>query len=216
MIYQGDTTAFILSLLKTDGTAPTITTAPTLQIINLSNDSAVLTTPATMVLVSGSTAIYKYLWAVPTGTLTGDYMVVVSYVADSVVFNGKFLEKIRVGDSRVTDVVAKDTTVAKDATVAKDLTVAHVVDLQTLSPDNSATVLAIKAKTDNLPTDPTSTTTLTAMTSIITDARDASLGNVFIDKTVNPNTLTIKRPDNTTLAVFTINDSSTLTSKEKQ
>jgi len=155
----------------------------------------------------GTTLVYSYLWNTAAAA-NGDYLAVVSYAADGNTFNGQFVERIRLGDSRITGAVALDATVAHDATVAKDATVAHLTDLATISPNTSTVVLAIKAKTDLLPANPASGDALTLITSLLTDVHDAQLGTWSVDKTQNPKVLTFKRLDGTTLASFQVTEDS--------
>jgi hypothetical protein len=213
-IYPGDSYTFLLSLTHTDGTTPAVGTVPTIQIVNASTSASVLGTPGTMTLVAGSVLVYKYTWVISSAQTKGDYFAVVSYVADSIVITGRYLDRIRVGDTFVTGAVALASTTALDATVAKDSTVAHLSDLAAISPDTSTAVLAIKAKTDNLPVDPTSTTLITTLLGLITDIRDCNLGAIVIDRTVNPRIMSIKRVvDSSTLATFQLSETSSSTNR---
>ena len=204
MLYPGDIRTFLLSLSHTDGSAPTVTTAPLITVIRLI-DGVSVTTAQAMVLVTGTSLVYAYPWNT-AGLANGDYLAVVSYAADGATINGRFLENVRLGDTRVTGLVALDSTVAHDATVAKDATVAHLADLATINPSTSAAVLGIKAKTDTLPTNPASQDSLLALTQLITDVHDVSLGTWVVDKTQNPKVLTFRRLDGSVLANFQITE----------
>lgn len=217
MIYQGDTYTFILSLTNANGSTPTVGTAPSIQIINASSGSSVLSVPANMNLVVGSTLVYTYAWSIPATTISGDYFAVVSYAMSGSVYTGQYLDRVRIGDTYVSGPVALNSTVALNATVAKDATVAHLTDLQTINPDTSSVVLSIQSKTNNLPSDPVSTTLVNNLLSLITDIHDVSLGEILIDKTINPRKMTIKRvTDGSTLAIFYLAETPTTTTRSTQ
>jgi hypothetical protein len=211
MIFAGDTQHLVLSITKADGTSPTVTVVPLVSVVRLS-DSSIIVNAQTMTLLAGSEAVYAYPWNT-TGAQDGDYVALVSYASDGITISGRFLQSLRLGDSRVTGVVALDSTVAKDATVAKDSSVAHFTDLATIAPDNSILVQAIKIKTDNLPFDPASLSILSPAVQNIQDLHDYQMGSWTIDKTVNPQTLTILSPAGTLVAKFQLTDSSTATNR---
>lgn len=194
------------------GTTPTVSTSPVIQIIRLSDFTAILGVAAAMTALDGTKQLWAYTWSIGTA-LSGEYAAIVSYAADGNTFSGAFLEKIRVGDARVIGTVALDSTVAKDATVSKDATVAKSTDLATINPNTSAIVLAIKAKTDNLPADPAGMTLLDPTIQDIVDIHDVSLGNQTVDKTQNPAIFTLKRTNNSVLAQFQLVDNGTETSR---
>lgn len=196
----------------TIGTTPNVTTAPVLQIIRLLDFIPILSLPVAMASLDSSNQLWKYTWNVGAAQ-SGEYAAIVSYASDGNTFNGRFIEKIQVGDSRILGIVALDATVAKDATVSKDSTVAHSSDLAAISPDNSPTILAIKSHTDNLPTDPASMTLLQTVIQDVDDIHDATLGNQIVDKTQNPAIFTLKRQDNSILASFQLTDDSTQSSR---
>lgn len=196
----------------TVGTSPNVTTSPILQVIRLSDFTAILGSPATMTALDASNQLWKYVWNVSTAQ-PGEYISIISYAADGNTFNSIPVEKVRVGDTFVTGTVALDSTVAKDATVAKDSTVAKATDVAAVSPDASSTVLAIKAKTDNLPSDPAGMTLLGTTIQDVIDLHDAALGNQTVDKTQNPAVLTLQRSDNSVLAQFSLTDNPSATAK---
>lgn len=212
MIFAGDTQNLVLSITKADGTSPAVTVAPLVSVVRLS-DGAIIVNAQAMVLLTSSEAVYSYPWNT-TSAQDGDYVALVSYASDGITVSGRFLQSLRLGSSRVTGVVALDATVAKDATVSKDATVAHFTDLATISPDSSVIVQAIKAKTDNLPFDPASLTVLSPAVQNIQDLHDYQMGSWTIDKTVNPQTLTILSPDGAAVAKFQLTDSSTSTIRQ--
>jgi hypothetical protein len=204
MIYPGDVYHLIFSLSHTDGTTPSVTTPPLVSVISLAT-GMVVTSLSAMTLVAGTNLVYAYPW-VTSGLPVGNYLAVVSYAADGNTINHQFLEKLRLGDTCVSGPVALDATVAKDLTVAHDSTVAHLSDLATISPNTSTAVLAIKAKTDSLPTDPVSQATITALASTVGDLHDAVLGTLIVDKTQNPKVLSFYRLNGTLLAKFTVTE----------
>lgn len=214
MIHQNDSYSFTLSLTGATGAAPTVTTPPVIQIIRLSDLSAVLGSPGSMTALDGSKQLWVYTWDINNANI-GEYAAIVSYAANGNTFSGAFLEKIRVGDTRVIGTLALDATVAKDATTAKDSTVAKSSDLSAINPNNSVVILAIKSKTDNLPADPTGMTLLSTTLGEVDDLHDAILGSQFVDKTQNPAVLTINRLDNSVLAQYQLSDNPTETSKVK-
>lgn len=199
----------------TVGTLPNVTTSPVIQIVSLTTFTAQLGSAAAMTALDGTNQVWSYTWSVGSAP-SSQYIAIVSYVADGNTFNSHPIEKISVGDTRVTGAVALDSTVAKDATVAKDTTVAHVSDVQAIAPENDPVIQDIKAKVDALPADPAGITALSGYLSDIVDIHDAVLGNQVVDKTQNPPLYTIKRLDNSTLAEYAISDNSTTTSRIKQ
>src|ERR1035438_5977455 len=109
---------FTLPIENADGSLPTVPTAPTIMVFNLA-DGSVAWPSHSMNLVVGTQLTYTAVW--PTaGQPDGTYLAVVSYSANGKAFNGKSLEKVRLGDSRVTGEVAKEATTSKEATAAKD------------------------------------------------------------------------------------------------
>lgn len=211
MIYPGDIKNIVLSITKTDGTQPSVTLAPIVSVVRLVDQTAVVNAQP-MTQVNGSQVVYFYTWDT-TGAQEGDYIALVSYASDGVSVSSRMLDSFRLGDSRVTGVVALNSTVAKDATVAKDSSVAHFTDLATVSPDASPVVLAIKAKTDNLPADPASLSILNAVAQNLQDLHDYELGTWTIDKNQNPQILTILRPNGGVLARFQLTDSNSTTNR---
>lgn len=206
MLYAGDIVHILLPLLRTDGVDPTVTSIPSITIIHVPTGTAMVTAQ-TMTLIAGTQKVYKYSWSIPGTAQIGEYLSIATWVADGVTFTGRYVKDFRVGDSRVTGVVALDSTVAKDGTVAKDATVAKASQLTGLNPDNSAAVLAIKAKTDNLPASPASEGTLTAVQSTVSDIYDAEFGETVLDKTVTPQVVTVRKTsDNSVLKQFEMTD----------
>ena len=199
----------------TIGTAPNVTTPPVIQIVRLSDFTTMLISPASMIALDSSNQLWTYTWAIGLAT-SGEYAAIVSYAADGNIFSGKFIEKVKVGDTYIIGTVALDSTVAKDTTVAKDATVAHQVDLAAINPDTSVTVLAIKSKTDNLPADPTGMTLLSTYLTDIVDIHDVSLGNQSVDKTLSPPLYTMNRVGGGILAQYQLTDSVSTTSRTKQ
>lgn len=204
MRYPGDSINFVLPISHEDGSLPNVTTAPLITILYLGTLQAVVTA-APMTLIQGTRLVYAYAWN-SSDQQNGDYLAIVSYAADGNTFNGQFLSKVELGDTNITGTVALDGTVAKDATVAKDQTVAHITDLESISPDQSEAVLAIKAKTDTLPTTPAAQSDVTDLTQFLTDIHDAVLGSWIVDKTQNPKQLSFRRLDGTTLATFSVTE----------
>ena len=212
--YPGDTKTLVLSIIKADGTAPNVTVAPTVAVVQLSSGSTVLAATS-MTLIAGTQAVYIYRWAT-TGMSNGDYASIVSYAADGITVNGRLLEVFHIGDTMISGAVALDATVAKDSTVAKDATVAHQGDLAAMSPDNSPIVLSIKLKTDNLPADPVSAATLESTIDNVQDLHDYQLGTWTIDKTQVPNILTILSPSSQVVARFALSDNISTTQRSPQ
>lgn len=194
------------------GTAPNVTTAPIIQIVQLPTLVSMLSSAASMTAIDASNQTWMYTWSIGNST-NGEYIAIISYVADGVTMNGKMLEKIKVGDTYVIGTVALDATVAKDASVAKDATVAHITDLIAINPNTSPVILAIQTSTANLPLDPSGMTLLGPLIQNIQDLHDAALGPQVVDKTQNPVLYTIMRADNSVLATYQLSDTSTTTSR---
>jgi hypothetical protein len=213
MLYPGDTINVLLPLSRTDGANPNVTSVPQITIINVGTGVAAVTAQ-TMTLVTGTQKTYKYAWAVPVGQALGDYLAIASYVVDAVTFTGKYVDSFRIGDSRVTGVVALDGTVAKDSTVAKDATVAKAADIASMNPDTSATIQAIKAQTDLIPPTPATEAVALDIQDKVTQLQDASYGRMDLDKTVNPQILTVRKvSDNTIRKQFQMTDDGNTTQR---
>lgn len=214
MLYQNDSYTFTLQITHANGTNPSVTTPPVIQIIQLQGFVAMLGSPAAMVNLDSSKQLWAYTWNIGNAP-SGQYQAIVSYAADSNTFSGFPIEKITVGDTRILGTLALDATVSKDATVAKDSTVAKSSDLSTINPNNSSIILAIKSKTDNLPADPAGMTLLGATVLNVADVHDAVLGNQTVDKTQNPAVFTLKRLDNSVLSQYQLADDASQTSRTK-
>ena len=185
------------------------TVNPVVTIVRLV-DGVVVVNSQAMTLLAGTQAVWTYPWNT-TGAMNGNYVSIVSYASDGLTISGRLLSALTLGDSRITGTVALDSTVAKDATVAKDSTVAHFTDLASVLPDTSATVLAIKAKTDNLPAAPADNAVLSTVAANVQDLHDFNSGTWTIDKTQNPQVLTILRPSGAVFLKLQLTDSSTAT-----
>jgi hypothetical protein len=193
MKYPGDTYTFVFPV---PGTSPTVTATPQVTVIDASNGTAVVSSQA-MNLIAGSNAVYLYNWNT-TGTGNGTYVALVSYAVSGTAVNGVFLEKLQLGDSRITGVVALDATVAKDSTVAHDASVFKKTDFVT--PSQDASIQAILGFTQNIPAAPATAAAVSALVSMLTDVHDFALGN-WIGNKVN-NTLTLYRIGGGVLKVF--------------
>jgi len=90
--------------------------------------------------------------------------------------------------------------------VAKDASVAHLTDLATINPNTSSVILAIQAKTANLPAIPAAQSDVTALVQFLTDIHDTVLGTWIVDKTQNPKVLSFLRLNGSTLATFTVTE----------
>jgi hypothetical protein len=196
----------------TVGTSPNVTTSPVVQIVQLNGFAAMLGSAAPMIAIDDTDQVWTYSWSIGAAT-SGQYVAIASYVVDGNTFNSVPIEKITVGDSRITGAVALDATVAHDATCAQDATVAHVTDLATINPNTSPVILAIQASTANLPIDPAGMTLLSSYLQDVVDLHDVALGNQIIDKTQTPPLFTMKRLDNSVLANFNISDDSNQTTR---
>jgi hypothetical protein len=217
VVYPGDTYNFLLILRGTNGVDPGVSGTPTITIIDAATGTAQVTNQ-NMTLIATSKKVYKYAWAIPATQTAGRYIAIADYAVDLAggvsysTYDNVHIETVDIGDTRIQGKVALDDTVAKDSTVAKDATVAHATDIVAVNPENSASVQAIKAKTDLLPVTPADQTTLTAVQSAVQAVQDAALCHMTIDKTVIPNTLTIRRfGDNVILAVYNLTDDSNST-----
>lgn len=203
MVYSGDTHQFVLSITKSDGSDPLVTATPTITVVRL-RDQVALVTAQAMTLITGTQEIYTYAWHT-TGVEDGDYLAFVSYATDGVVVTSRYLDRVRIGDARVTGVVAQDATVAKDGTVAKDATVAKASAVGQL-PTMSETLARIESKVNQLPVRPADEATLEVLEAMLQDVKDAELGTWIIDKTVNPKVLSLRRLDGTTLAQYQLSE----------
>ena len=201
------------------GLNPNITASPLIQIIQLSTLTPMLGVPASMVSLdgtipnpNGSGQLWLYTWSIGQ-VVSGEYAAIVSYAADGNVVSGKLIEKIQVGDSFITGIVALDATVAKNATVALAATTATASQVASIDPAVAPNILAILAKTNNLPPDPAGMTLLGPTIQDVQDLHDAALGSQTIDKTQSPALYTLKRTDSSILAQFQLTDNTTETTR---
>ena len=206
MYYPGDTYTFTIFITTPTGAAPTVTTAPTIQIINAGTGATMLGSAGTMTLIAGTTAVYTYVWNIPTGA-KGKYVAVASYVANGNTFSSFPFESVSIGDSYISGSVALNATVAKDGTVAKDSTVAHLTDLATISPNTSTVVLAIKAKTDLLPSIPAAQSDVQAVQADTDFIKGMVAADMSVNRNVIPRTLTYTY-NGVVLATYTLTDDS--------
>lgn len=197
-LYPGDSYRFVLSITKADGSTPSVTSPPTISVVRLS-DNAVLVSNASMNPVPGTEIVYTYVWN-SSGQGNGHYLAVVSYAADGVTVTNRLLEAVRLGDSRITGVVALESTAAKDATVAKDVTT--LKSSEYVSPDASPIVQSIKSKVDLLPADPATETTLSILDTKLEDIHDEVVGRWSVDKASQ--TLTLFRKNGMVLKSFNL------------
>ena len=202
MIYPGDIHVFTLPL---DG--QTVSSAPVIAVVNLITGEAVISPPAAMTLVPGS-SVYKFLWST-AGLSDGEYLALVSYATDAQTWNNRFLETVRLGDSRVTAETAREATTAKEATAAKDATVMHQADF--VKPDDSPLVQGMYAKLEMFPTNPASADAVAALLAVLTDVSDALLGNWDIDKTLR--VMTLFRQNGNRLRAYQLGNSAQHTSR---
>lgn len=201
--YPGDRVTIILPLQRNDGSPQTVGTVPKVTILNATDGTTALAS-TDMQILSGTT--FRFAWNT-IGLSDGVYVAFVSYLADGLVVQDRFLREIVLGDSRILDQVALEVNTAKDATVAKDETVLHLSDY--VRPDDSALLLAIQARLDAMPAGISSEVTSQAILSAVNDLYEASFGSLLINK--SENTMVMLRRDNTPLANFQLentNDSS--------
>lgn len=211
MTYPGDTYVFTLTLEHPDGTAPAVAVTPSITIVDPISGNNILSPAAAMTPVAGTQQVFAYAWNT-SGVAEGTYVALVSYSADGNVFNGKFLERIRLGDTRVRGSVALEATTAKDLTVAKDSTVMHTSDF--IPPDNSSLLQQLSIKIANLPPSMPSSADLAAIASQIQDVWDGALGNWVIDNTQG--TMTFFRASGNVLRVFQLSKSVNQSSRTRQ
>ena len=210
MIYPGDMCIFTLPIENSDGTLPIVPTAPTIMVLNLADGSVAWPTQS-MTLVVGTQLTYMAVW--PTaGQPDGTYLAVVSYSANGKAFNGKNLERVRLGDSRVTGEVAKEATTSKEATAAKDATVLHAADYT--SPNSSTMVQAVVAKLAGYPNSIPAVSDIASLSSLVNDVRDSALGRWSIDRASG--TFNLYRVDGSLLRTFNLVKSASLSERIPQ
>lgn len=203
MFYPADAISIVLPLQKVNGTSMTVTFGPKVNILK-ATDGTVVISNASMSAVPGTSGIYHYLWTANNVT-DGTYIVFASYTADGLVVQDLFLKTIELGDSRVTDVVAKNSTVAKDATVAKSATVLAAEDY--VSPDDSDLVQSIKSRLDEMPASIASASAVAAVAAKLAEVWQASFGDVIVNK--DTNTMVILNADQSPLATFDLENDDT-------
>lgn len=198
MTFPGDTHVIVLPISLASGANPNVTSVPRITVVNAITQEVVL--PSTpMTLISGSQKTYVYAWDT-SGTPEGSYLAVVSYAADNIIVNGRAVEKIVLGNSRVTGRVALDATVAKQDSVAKDATVLKFTEYQ--PPHTSAIIQAIKSAVDRIPNNPATAESIASLAAVVGDLHDCSFGTWEINR--NTGQFTMKRKDGTVLQTFHI------------
>lgn len=207
MTHAGDSYTFTLLITSPTGATINVTTVPSIQIVNASNGTTMLSSAATMTLITGSHYLYTYNWAIPSGAPQAKYVGLVSYVANGNIFNSVPIETVLVGDSYISGPVALAATVALNATVAKDATVAHVTDLISINPENSPIMAAIKAKTDLIPTQPAAVSDVQAVQTDTQLIKGMLLADIDVNRTALPRVLTYTY-NGQVLASYTLVDDS--------
>lgn len=79
--YAGDTYQFVLNIPTVSGT-PTVTSPPLITIIDLSNPGSPIVTGVAMTLVTGTSFIYRYAFAIPAAS-PKDYVAIYSYAVSN-------------------------------------------------------------------------------------------------------------------------------------
>jgi hypothetical protein len=209
VIYPGDKYTFAFPVQNADGSAPTVTSAPTITILNLATNTAVLAAPGQMTAVPGTQYVYTYTWNT-AGVSVGQYIALVSYVANGVAMNNRFLERFQLGDSYITGPVALDSTVAKDATVARDATILHKSEY--VSADTSVVVNSILQAIQRLPETLATAQENSVQAQLTQDLWDATLGSWVINKTTNTMSL-YRKNGGSLLAQFSLANSNTSSSR---
>lgn len=202
-VYPSDNYVFVLSITNPDGSNPVVITEPTLTVVNAVTGS-VVTAAQAMVAIPGTQKVYTYVWDT-TGLQDGTYLGLVSYATADATVQGRLLKAVRLGDSRITGVVALDSSVAKDETVAKDATVMKFSDY--VLPQNDEYVQAIYSKTQLIPTNPATADDLTVLADKLEDIHDFVVGTWTVNKANN--TMTLFRKDGSILQSFTLEITST-------
>jgi DNA-directed RNA polymerase subunit F len=214
MIYQNDNYNFLCSIPTPSGQDPAtyVTIKPLITVFAV-RAGTVYANAVQMTLIPGTDGLYKYAWNIPADAPVDDYVALVNYSTNDKMVQNQFLERVRVGDSRVVDVVAKDATVAKEATTAKDLTVAHIGDLAAVSPEKNTTIQEILSKVSALPADPASNAKVNELMPYLNDIRGFAIGNWTRD--LNAGTLTIFNVDGSLLATFRIQETEASASRTR-
>lgn len=198
-LYPGDIKFFVLSLERADGTAPTVGVVPTIRILNLTTGEYALSTPTTMQFIAGTSRVYSYRWDT-TGLSEGSYLATVTYALDGNAYSNRLLERVQLGDSRITGEVAREATTAKEETTAKDATVLHAADFQT--PDASVLLQGVHAKLEGYPASIPSSSDFTALRLSVDDLHDNDFGDWQIDRSTGE--LTLYRKNGDVLRRFTL------------
>jgi hypothetical protein len=210
--HPGDVFQFYLNIADTGSTV--VSSTPTITILNVASPATPVVTAATMTLVTNTSYVYAYGFAIPVGS-PADYVAIVSYAttSPSATISNQFSSTLHVGDSFVAGPVAQDSTVAKAAIVAQQATTMQTTSY--VAPMNDPTVQAIQSAVNTILTDSTAilasvgSLSASSLSGLIQDIYDASFGSVNIDQTVNPPVMYIKRINGTVIASFTlINNSS--------
>lgn len=79
----GDTYRFVLNI--PNHVAADITSTPVITVIDLNSLTAVVTAQA-MTLISGTDVAYKYTWVIPSSPANNDYLAIVSYALNGVIY----------------------------------------------------------------------------------------------------------------------------------
>jgi len=137
--------------------------------------------------------------------LNGDYLAVVSYAADGITVNGQYLDQIRLGDTNIPDRWPQRYRGTQcHRRQGRDRGSSHGSGDD--QPNTSSVILAIQAKTANLPAIPAAQSDVTALVQFLTDIHDTVLGTWIVDKTQNPKVLSFLRLDGSNLATFTVTE----------
>lgn len=217
MFYPGDVVSFLLPLSTASGAAANVVTPPQISILGADGQpvdlaGAGIKTDA-MVLIAGTDAIYRYEWTTTGSVPDGVYVAVVSYVANGITANGRFLSTVQLGDSRVTSVVASALATAKTVDLPNKSTVMLKTDF--VAPSADAAVQTILAKVNGMPANLASQDTVLEIKALVKDVNDAEMGNWVIDKTVNPNRMTLYKVDGSILQSFLLTRNESASSRTR-
>lgn len=203
MWYPGDVVPFLISLATPTGAAAVVVTPPYISILD-STGAAIDVAgagikTAAMTLIPGTDAIYSWDWNTG-GVPDGNYVAVVSYNANAVTVNSRLLTSVRLGDSRITAEVAPAVSTARTVDLPDKADVMLKTDFVAPSADES--IQTILAKVVAMPANLASQATLTQVLALLQDVHDVEMGSWVIDKTSNPNRMTLYRVDGAILQSF--------------
>jgi len=187
MLYPGDPVLITLDVTQLVPVGIQVST-PQLVIYNAMTNQPVVSPAVPMVQSAANPMVYYYVWST-VGRQDGWYMAFASWTAGQATYTNVLVQTIKLGDSRILDIVARESVVAKEVTTAKAADVLTKQDFQTeVAPPIGMTgklgelVGAIKTIVDRIPNQPAAASDIAALQQKVNEVYEYCFGRWELDK----------------------------------